>query len=296
MTVSSYLLANDLRLHYLQWNFAAAGQPLVLLHGLASNARIWEQTAPHLAEAGFSVTAPDLRGHGQTDKPDGNYSFETFARDLAAFLGGLRLEKPVLVGHSWGAMLALDYAARTPVGPFAPAGIALVDGGMVQMDAFGQTWEQMRERLTPPRLAGMAVEDFLARLETPNPRWQPDDRAVPVILANFEISADETITPRLSFEHHMQIVRAMWEFQTYARFEQVRCPALLLPARPAPPYTPAEAEFLAWKQAGVQEILSRSPRARLEWLDDTIHDAPLQRPQDLAGRLARFAAAAGGRL
>jgi pimeloyl-ACP methyl ester carboxylesterase len=204
---SSYLFINDLRLHYLHWNLADGSPLLVLLHGLASNARIWERVAPHLVNRGLALIAPDARGHGLTDKPDGDYTTETFTRDLAAFLGTFEIERTILVGHSWGAMLALEYASRFSYGPRAPGGVVLVDGGTIQLDAAGLAWEQMRNRLTPPRLAGTPLQAFLAQLNGHNPRWQPDNRAIQIISANFDVSEQETITPRLSFEHHMQIVR-----------------------------------------------------------------------------------------
>jgi pimeloyl-ACP methyl ester carboxylesterase len=286
---SSYLFLNGLRVHYLHWDTLDAGQPVVLLHGLASNARIWELTATLLAQAGFALVAPDLRGHGLTDKPDGDYGFDTFARDLGAFLNALDLEKPLLVGHSWGGMLALDYAARVSVGPRAPRGVVLVDGGMTQLNTSGLSYEETMQRLTPPRLAGMPLDSFLARLNAPNPRWQPDDAAIQIILANFEITEDESIYPRLSFEHHMQIVDAMWLFDTFERFKQVRCPVLLVPARPGLPRSDAEGEYLAYKEKGVQYILGTVQNARVHWMDDAIHDIPLQHPAELAELLAAFA-------
>ena len=161
---------------------------------------------------------------------------------------------------------------------------------MTQLDAApGVTWEEMRDRLTPPRLAGMPLEDFLALLSGPNSRWQLDDEAVQIILGNFEISADETIAPRLSFAHHMQIVRAMWEFPTYARFRQVRCPLLLLPAIPPEPWTTMDAEYLAAKQAGVAQAEQNVSQLSVHWMADTIHDIPLQRPGELAELIIEFA-------
>jgi pimeloyl-ACP methyl ester carboxylesterase len=286
---SSYLLLGDLRAHYLGWNLAGMGRPAVLLHGLASNARIWELAAPYLAESGLRVFAPDLRNHGLSDRPDGETSFDVYARDLAAFLNVLDLEHPLLVGHSWGAMLALDYAARFPAGPRSPAGIVLVDGALIQLDDFpGATWESVRERLAPPRLAGMPLDAFLQRLRSPNPRWQPDEQAEQIILANFEIAEDDTLSPRLTFERHMQIVRAMWEFPTYARFAQVRCPVLALPAQPAPPLSPMEQEYLERKQSGAEKVLAANPAVRLHWMENAIHDIPLQHPQALAGLILDF--------
>ena len=162
---SSYLYLNDLRVHYLRWEAADREYPVVLLHGLSSSARIWELVAPHLAEKGLTCYAPDARGHGFSDKPEDsaeNYSFASLTSDLAAFLEVCQLERPLLVGHSWGGMLALDYAARIRMGERAPRGIVLVDGGITQMDdRDGETWESLSQRLAPPRLEGMTVEAFM---------------------------------------------------------------------------------------------------------------------------------------
>jgi pimeloyl-ACP methyl ester carboxylesterase len=288
---SSYLLINELRVHYLRWNRGGSRLPVVLLHGLASNARIWELVAPNLVDADHDVLALDLRGHGLTDKPDGDYGFDTFHRDLAGFIDALDLERPLLVGHSWGASLALDYAARKSIGSRSPSGIVLVDGGMSQLDQVpGATWESTRQRLTPPRLAGMPVDAFVERVQNANSRWQLDDQAIQIILANFDIREDDTISPRLSFDHHMQIVRAMWEFKTYERYDQVRCPVVLAPARPPAPRSQAEAEFLASKEQGLARIQSHHPGVKVYWQEDTIHDIPLQSPVELAQLIVQFAA------
>ena len=287
--VSSYLLLNDLRVHYLRWGEPGRGQPVILLHGLASNARIWELTAPYLAAAGYDVIAPDQRGHGLTDKPDGDLGFATYSRDLLALITSLELERPVLAGHSWGALTVLDYAARFAIGPRAPAGIVLVDGGIIQLNAFpGATWEEMRERLTPPRLAGTPVEDFLERLRRPWGNWQLDEQALQIILGNFEVRADETIAPHLRFEQHMQIVRAMWDFNTFERFKQVSCPVLALPAYPPQPISEAEQDYQAAKESGLEEIMKLKPGLRLEWMRDSIHDIPLQHPGPLAEQMIKF--------
>jgi pimeloyl-ACP methyl ester carboxylesterase len=291
---SSYLLIDDLRVHYLHWNLQDDGRPAVLLHGLASNARIWELVAPHLAQAGLVLLAPDARGHGLTDKPHGNYGFETFSRDLHTFIEIANLEKPLLVGHSWGASLALDYAARFPTGPRAPSGLVLVDGGLTQLDDEpGATWEATRDQLAPPRLAGMPLAEFMQLLENDSAGssgWKPGEQDIPIILANLEIGEDETIAPHLTFERHMQIVRAMWEFKTYERYRRVRCPVLAVPAAPAQPYSPEQAATQARKERGIERLRQVVERVELRWMADSIHDLPLQRPVELAQAVAGFAA------
>ena len=287
---SSYLFLNDIRVHYLHWNLGDAGRPVLLLHGLASNARIWEKVAPRLARVGLLPLAPDLRGHGLTDKPDGGYGFETYARDLAALIDACSLERPLIVGHSWGAMLALDFAARFSFGSRAPAGVILVDGGLIQLDAIpGAAWEETRARLEPPRLAGVHRDDFIARLSRVNSHWKPDKQSLQIILANFELSPEDVLTPRLTYERHMQIVRAMWEFQNYERYSRLRCPALVLPSRPSKPFSPVEEVFLELKERGIQQALAAQPALQVNWMEDSIHDIPLQHSARLAAQIARFA-------
>ncbi len=302
---SSYVLVNDLRIHYQVWN--RGGIPSVLLlHGLASNARIWEFTAPFLEASGMACYAPDLRGHGLSDKPEGDYGFATYYRDLAGLVEVLDLERPLVVGHSWGAMLALDYAARLSFGPRSPSGIVLVDGGMFQLDQVpGASWETTRERLAPPRLAGTPLREFLERLNGPHPLWSPDEQSQAIILANFEIYEEaiaggngvegvssttiERIRPHLSFEHHMQIVRAMWEFQTYERFRRVRCPVLALPSRQENEVSGPVSEFTALKQDGLAQIQQILPSLQVQWLEQTVHDSPLQHPEKVAKLIENFA-------
>lgn len=286
---SSYLFINQNRIHYLHWNRAGEKPALLFLHGLASNARIWEKVVPFLTDAGHACYAPDTRGHGLSDKPESGYGFDEISADIAALIQTLQLDRPWIIGHSWGASLALDYAARVRLGPNAPAGIILVDGGMIEMQAIpGATWESTRQRLTPPNLAGMPVDEFVERLHSWNSAWGPDDQDISIILSNFEISDEETIKPRLTLDRHMQILAAMWEFPTYQRFSQVRCPVLLIPAAPPQPIPTEALTFHKNKQAGIHHLTQLKPGLDVEWFENTIHDVPMQRPDRLAHSIQAF--------
>lgn len=288
---SSYLFINQNRIHYLNSNRAGSQPALVFLHGLSSNARIWEKVLPYLEQADHPCYALDSRGHGLSDKPESGYGFEQVTQDTASVIQTLQLERPWLIGHSWGASLAIDYAARVRVGPYAPAGIILVDGGMIEMKSIpGVTWESTRQRLTPPQLAGMPVEDFVERLKVWNAAWEPNEQDIAIILSNFEISAEETISPRLTLDRHMQILSAMWDFPTFDRFSQVRCPILVLAAAPMKPIPSEQTAFLANKQNGIQRLQEIRPDLHVEWFPDTIHDMPLQRPEQLAKAIQAFVA------
>src|SRR4029450_3520698 len=85
---------DGITLHARDWG--GGGQAVVLLHGLASNARIWDGVAPRLVGAGLRVVAVDLRGHGESEQPDDDYDFASVGQDVSSALAGLELERPVL--------------------------------------------------------------------------------------------------------------------------------------------------------------------------------------------------------
>ena len=110
-----WMVIGGLRFHYRDWG--GSGIPIVLLHGLASTCRIWDLVAPILSDD-FAVVALDQRGHGESAKPDRGYDFATVSGDLHGFIEALKLDSPVIVGHSWGGDVALEYAvARSAEGP-----------------------------------------------------------------------------------------------------------------------------------------------------------------------------------
>ena len=108
----SYVNLNGIDMHYRE---AGSGNPIVLLHGLASNLKIWDLVVPLLAND-YHVVAVDQRGHGRSSKPTSGYEFESVVNDLHGFLQALNLVTPILVGHSWGADVVLEYGYKDPEG------------------------------------------------------------------------------------------------------------------------------------------------------------------------------------
>lgn len=95
------------------------GEPAVLLvHGIACDRRYTKPVAEHLA-ARHRTVAVDLRGHGRSDAPGEPYDVETQLDDLAAVCSALALDRPVVIGHSLGGVLAVILAARRPELPGA---------------------------------------------------------------------------------------------------------------------------------------------------------------------------------
>jgi pimeloyl-ACP methyl ester carboxylesterase len=291
---SFVVVVDGLRLHGRRWDDLGQGRPALMLHGLASNARIWERTAPALAGGGLAPIAIDLRGHGLSDKPDSGYDLATVAGDLRAVLHDLDLQAPILVGHSWGAGLALHLAASDLDVRIAPAALILIDGGISQLDDLpGATWERVSELLAPPPLSGMSREALIQRLTDPARRWRPDEQAIDITLANFDIRADGSVLPRLSREHHMLLLRALYDFRTYQALERVRCPTLVVSARPPAPRRFEEEAHLKLKAKGMDRAKRSMVDLEAEWMEDTVHDIPLQRPAELASLILSFASRRG---
>jgi len=89
------------------------GQPLVLLHGAASEWQSFQPLIPILAK-GFQVYAVDLRGHGKSSWVSGGYCVLDYAKDIQQFLGENIAEPAILYGHSLGALTAIAVAAQSP--------------------------------------------------------------------------------------------------------------------------------------------------------------------------------------
>ena len=90
-----------------------SGPTLLLLHGWPEYWRTWEPVMERLADR-FTLVAPDLRGFGESDKPDGPWGPEDHARDMLALLDALGLERVGLVAHDVGGSVTLQLARMAP--------------------------------------------------------------------------------------------------------------------------------------------------------------------------------------
>ena len=92
---------------------AGEGPVLLLLHGLGCDHTTWEPVIDTLARR-YTVIAPDLLGHGQSDKPRGDYSLGGFANGMRDLLTVLGVDKVTVVGHSFGGGVAMQFAYQFP--------------------------------------------------------------------------------------------------------------------------------------------------------------------------------------
>ena len=101
---------NSIAIHY---ESAGEGDPLLFIHGLGSSTRDWERQVEHFSST-YRVITVDLRGHGQSDKPEGPYSIRQFSEDVAGLIREIDLAPVSVVGISLGGMVAFQLAADQP--------------------------------------------------------------------------------------------------------------------------------------------------------------------------------------
>ncbi len=115
---SEIATVNGTRLHY--WiGGNPQGKPVLLWHGFLGTAYSWYKVIPLLADAGYSVLVPDMRGYGDSDKPAGNdgYDARALAEEFRALVKQIEFgngQKLLLVGHDMGALPALLWAGDHP--------------------------------------------------------------------------------------------------------------------------------------------------------------------------------------
>jgi pimeloyl-ACP methyl ester carboxylesterase len=161
----------DLEIAYVE--IAGAEPPLLLVHGFTDTSRSFSLLAPHLA--GRRLIMPDLRGHGGSQAGK-SYAIADFADDVAGLIGRLRLDRPVVVGHSLGAMVAIALAARhdalveglvVMAGTVKPgfsrdhalvAGVKALHDPISPADPFYAWWHACRPGVPQPFLAGLAKD------------------------------------------------------------------------------------------------------------------------------------------
>lgn len=102
---------NSMEISYLQWS--DRGIPLLLLHGMADHALVWSSLGDYLS-SNYQVIAPDLRGHGESDKPATGYHFQDYISDLRALINHLGWRQAHILGHSWSAKIAAIWATQQP--------------------------------------------------------------------------------------------------------------------------------------------------------------------------------------
>jgi pimeloyl-ACP methyl ester carboxylesterase len=287
-----WLERGGVRLHYLDWSPEADARrdaPVFLLHGLSSNAHYWDRLARHLTTR--RLVALDQRGHGLTGRPphapapsDG-YAMDELLEDAAFVIGELGIEKPAVVGHSWGATVALELAGTRA----AVASALIFIDGPVQSAANMFSWEQAQKFMQPPlpRFATLADAIAQSRRELAH-GW--DDDLEPFVRAGLVPDGDAFILT-LTAPARLELLRGLYDSQPDMLWPRIEVPAVALLARGGP------ASVSGWKEHGAALLATLAPNVEILWFD-TPHDIPIFAPSEVAAEIARVSsvAAAGSDL
>ena len=268
-------LSSGVRLRTLEWTPSEPnGEAIVMVHGLASNATLWQGAAESMVSLGHRAVAIDQRGHGLSDKPDDGYDMGTVTEDLALLIENLREEgmpKPVVAGQSWGGNVAIELAHRRSD---LIRGVVAVDGGFLELREHFPDWELCSTALRPPNLLGTHVDEFRRWIRDAHPDWP--ESGIEATVNNMEVLADSTIRPWLSLDRHLQVLRGLWEHQPTKLYSEIEVPVL---------FVPAEGEggiFTATKRKALERATALLPASKVEWFSPADHDLHAQFPERFA--------------
>ncbi len=232
--------------------------PLILLHSLGTDHRVWQPQAEALAVR-FRVLRPDLRGHGATDAPLGPYTIKGMARDVLDALDALGVDKLAVAGLSIGGMIAQSLAAQAPERITA---LVLVDTAMAIPPA--TLW---RERAATVRAAGVAAiaDAVLSRWLTPAAAPAAAEALRSLLLATAP-------------EGYAAAAEAIAMADLTRTTPRLRLPALVLVGD----------QDEATPRASAEALRDAIPGARLRILPSAAHIPTVEQPEAVTGALLDF--------
>ena len=269
-------LTNGLTLHYYEW--PGPRPNLVLLHPSSGYGRMWEETARALGSE-FHVYALDQRGHGDSGRPDGDYSAEEYADDLHLFFRQVGIERAIVAGQSLGGRVGQVFAA---VYPDEIQGLGLVGGPHVSN--FFPTRQETTKVLNAAHRMLESQTEFASReaafayLRALRPRDQ--ELALRHRLEhNFVPTAGGIAAKYDKVRVAVGLAHMADNLRTYA--VRARCPVAILRGTVSSELTPAQAKEIAgcWKNAVVVDV-------------EGDYALQMENPAGLARALSAFAAQA----
>ena len=208
------------------------GAPVVALHGLTASHMNFVGIAERLAGR-CALFALDLRGRGDSDKPDGPYGFAQHARDVAAAMRAMGLGPSIVMGHSMGAFVATALAAQEPG---LVSGLVLIDGGLVPntpgADSSGQgVAAALALRITQLRqtypLRQAYREFWRTQPHFPPAEWNPWVEA----FLDYEVSGESPVQPKAAEAGVLADLREAFQPDAISeRLKSIQVPTLLIRA------------------------------------------------------------------
>jgi pimeloyl-ACP methyl ester carboxylesterase len=247
------------------------GSAILCVHGISASCRCWDNLAEAMSPL-YTVMAMDLRGRGFSDKPATGYSVSHHCRDIEALLTHEKLDQVVLFGHSLGALIGLEFAARYPD---KVERLVLLDGG-------GQLTAEQRKNVfagiqpTLDRLGKVfpskeAYLDLMQRNPLLNP-WTPE-------LENYYLyeleEAQGGVRSRVKAEHIKEEADSLTDYDITKFYPLIKCPVLILRA----PEGMAAPDNILLPQQALDKMLEEIPDVKYVDIPGSNHYSIVMQPQ-----------------
>ncbi|MBT2642893.1 alpha/beta hydrolase [Bacillus sp. ISL-41] len=236
LTESKIQLPNSIELNV---KYSTSNKPVILfLHFSGGTLNMWDGILPRFSED-YRIIAPDLRGHGKSDKPLTGYHIVDFAHDVYLLLQALDVQSCHIVGSSMGAEIGLSLAASHPdmvksivcegalYNEFGEYG--LFDGTAEEITA---EKERQRKKLSERRMPEHpSLNDFLTEAKEPIERMGIlNEHFLSYLKSTAEEQDDGTITSHYRNHVRIEYIEKYWDLQFQDYYKEIKCPVLFMPS------------------------------------------------------------------
>ena len=250
-------LASGVRLHYAQQG-PRGGPTIILLHGYSDSWFSFSRVMP-LVPLDFRVIAPDLRGHGNSDRPESGYRIDDMAGDIVELMDALGIPSAIVVGHSMGSFVAQAIADRVPT---RVTGLVLVGSAPVAANVNVSGLRLTVDALTDPVDPGFVRDFQFGSIALPVP-----DAFMEAAIAN---------SRRMPARIWKAAIKGLIDYRPAARRPSMR--VLVLGGKKDSVFSAAEQTQLA----------RQYPDSRLQLIDEAGHTLHWEQPDVFIGALKRF--------
>ncbi|MFN8556867.1 MAG: alpha/beta hydrolase [Dehalococcoidia bacterium] len=262
--------ADGVRLRCMRWGDSP--RVVVAVHGMNAHGMHWRRPAEQLLPD-YSLIAYDLRGHGESGKPETGYSYEHYTEDLARVIAETTTEPPVLVGHSLGGRISIPYAAERPLRAYV-----VVDPGIVPLEDYGHASSRRRRDESEMRFVYESREAYIERMRhsTFLRKWShyAEEYAAGCIEPTGE---GETVRLCFRLQALREITASIRAVDLLAYIPRIACPTLVMRA--------TEGHM----RADVADRIVRDlPNGRLTLIEHANHNVMLDEPEQFDRALRSF--------
>lgn len=251
--------------------------PIILLHGLSQQSQYWKVVQSEMSLPSIAV---DLRGHGQSQgfNNQSDYSVDRVARDLLELMDHLHIPAAHVVGHSWGASIALRLAIIAPDRIFS---CTLIDGGTFNpsdlVPKFVDTISALKTLLTPPS-GPFSLTDLMTHYQQIDP--PTGDKIMDAISATYQEIDAGLFVSKLGLDRHMLVLDSLIAYDHISDVQQIKVPTWVILCQTG--------DYWDSIKENIVPLLLNNPLIHVQNWYDSVHDVPLQRPTTVANLIAEI--------